>query len=222
MLSGVAWRARVRRVARLIGPENDEIYQIKILSLECSVGKDYCRKVSKFLPNLGALSMGTQQDKLRAIYLSGTVQFPPKFPEMAVVTYKTTAATDTGWSLLQVVVEQRISPKVLITRTFFVEDVSAIFYPHAAAVAKRELCDFSNGTWFVGEDVNREAERNTDDPVQAIVFVRENAKSLLEVEAGLTAAESAEYYPPLPTDRSQNHYRFKGDGDMAGCPIGGF
>lgn len=164
--------------------------------------------------------MGSVQDKLRAMYLSGTVQFPPKFPELALVTYKSTSNSDTGSSLLQVVAEQRISPKVSITRTFFIEDVSAVFYPHAAAVAKREPVDYQNGTWFVGDDVQREAESNTDDPMQAIIFVKENAKSLLEVEAGLTAAESAEYYPPLPTDRSQNHYHFRGDSDMAGCPIG--
>ncbi len=166
--------------------------------------------------------MGIQQDNLRAMYLSGTVQFPPKFPDLAVVTYKTTDEAETCWSLLQVVVEQQLSPKVKITRTFFVEDVSAIFYPHAAAIAKREPCDFCNGTWFVGGEVKREAECNTDDPVKAIVFVKENAKSLLEVTAGLTAAESAEYYPPLPNDRSQNHYRFKGDDEIAGCPIGEF
>jgi hypothetical protein len=49
------------------------------------------------------------------------------------------------------------------------------------------------------------------EPVKGIVYVRENASSMLELQAGLTAAESAEYYPPLPDDRSVNHYNMDAD-----------
>ena len=37
--------------------------------------------------------------------------------------------------------------------------------------------------------------------------MREQAAAFMQVAVGMTAAESVEYYPPLPHDRSVDHYR---------------
>jgi len=37
---------------------------------------------------------------------------------------------------------------------------------------------------------------------ESIIYLPETAKVLLRVETGMTAAESVEYYPPTPGDRS--------------------
>jgi hypothetical protein len=67
--------------------------------------------------------------------------------------------------------------------------------------------DLKNGKWYNAPEVRSKVTAGLNKPaIKGIVYVRENAPSLLDVQAGLTAAESAEYYPPLPDDRSVNHY----------------
>ena len=60
------------------------------------------------------------------------------------------------------------------------------------------------GTWLLGNEIS--AYLSGKDRVLGIVFVAEAESTLLEVHAGMTAGESAQYYPPLPSDRSFNHY----------------
>ncbi|MGB7347689.1 MAG: hypothetical protein WBD20_25930 [Pirellulaceae bacterium] len=152
--------------------------------------------------------MTRSSDELRLIYLSGTVSIPPRFPDVAQITFESGPSRDTPL----IVATHRISPKLVIKRIFFSCDVSAIFQPTADAPV-----DLENGRWFQGEDLQFKAEDEIGQPaIEGIVYVRENAQSILEMQAGLTAAESAEYYPPLPDDRSVNHYSMSKD-NAGGC-----
>jgi hypothetical protein len=153
--------------------------------------------------------MSSSEEQLRAMYLSGTVSIPPRFPDVADITFRSVMSGKKTRTL--VVATQMISAKVTIKRTFFVEDVTCIFLPTDCSAV-----DLQCGEWVDGDEVGLKARACVDqDAIQGILYVREHAQSLLEVQAGLTAAESAEYYPPLPDDRSVNHYRMdKGSRNM--------
>ena len=155
-------------------------------------------------------------DRLRSMFLSGTVSIPPRFPDIADISF---AYIGEKSPMLAVEVTSELSAKLTIKRTFFIEDVTCIFVPDDEAVV-----DLKKGKWYQGEEVSNKAAGGTGKTaMKGIVYVRENAQSLLDVQAGLTAAESAEYYPPLPDDRSVNHYCMdKGAGGevyRAGCPF---
>ena len=49
-------------------------------------------------------------------------------------------------------------------------------------------------------------------PLVGTVFVRETTPVLMQVEVSMTAAESAEYYPPVVRDRSDVHYAMTAGG----------
>ena len=161
--------------------------------------------------------MAKSIEQLRSMYLSGTVSIPPRFPELAEISFSFEGAKADELVVDAVVV---LSPKLTLKRSFFVADVSGIFEPNDP-----NCVDLKDGTWYAGTDVKAKARSSaSSDPsnrktIQGILYVREHAQSLLEVQAGLTAAESAEYYPPLPDDRSVNHYDMeKGSVPLrAGC-----
>lgn len=138
------------------------------------------------------------------MYLSGTVSIPPQFPQLAEISFAYEGAKSDELVVEAVVV---VSPKLTIKRSFFVDDVCGIFEPNDP-----NCVDLKDGSWFAGANVKTKARSHASgDPgerkkIRGILYVREHAQSLLEVHAGLTAAESAEYYPPLPDDRSVNHY----------------
>ena len=144
------------------------------------------------------------------MYLSGTVSIPPRFPDVAEITF---SRNDSRNGLVFITATQRMSPKVLIKRSFFAADVSSLFIPDDA-----KQVDLEQGTWFEGELLADKVYDLLDKaPVTGIIYVREHAQSILEMEAGLTAAESAQYYPPLPEDRSVDHYCMSTKGVSAGC-----
>ena len=156
-------------------------------------------------------------EQLRSMYLSGTVSIPPQFPGLAEISFSFEGAKADELLVDAVVV---VSPKLTIKRSFFVADVSGIFEPNDP-----NCVDLKDGTWCVGANVKANARTLASSDacngktIKGILYVREHAQSLLEVHAGLTAAESAEYYPPLPDDRSVNHYEMgKGPVSLsAGC-----
>jgi hypothetical protein len=115
-------------------------------------------------------------------------------------------------TLLKIVHE--VSPKVTIVRLVRLMDVSALFLPEDP-----NKVDFDEGTWYLEKDLiglalsclgeagERSDEHESPDEVPlalrpGIVFVPETARLLHQVELGLTAAESVEYYPPLGGHRS--------------------
>lgn len=143
--------------------------------------------------------------------LSGTVSIPPRLPDLADVSFRSLGS--------QIVVEaaQELSPRTTIRRTFFSNEVMAVFIPSDSTAV-----DLTKGEYLTGEKLEAKALSLLDKgSIQGIVYVREHAQSILELSAGLTAAESAEFYPPLPTDRSVNHYDMNPGGSRlgdVGCP----
>jgi hypothetical protein len=146
--------------------------------------------------------------------LAGTVAVPQTFPQLARLSIvanspkRRSPEGQAGRYLL--LVEHEISPKLTITRTFFLDQVAAVFIP-----ADPTKVDFEDGKWFVGDDLAAAARGKTSGTALGIAYVRENAATLMQVEVGMTAAESAEYYPPLPHDRTVDHYRFEPLGTSA-------
>lgn len=145
---------------------------------------------------------GADELDLRKLFLAGTVSIPPSLPGKASVTVKVQGPIDSQWFLVKAT--QEVSQQVSISRTFMGHDVKAIFVPTAG-----KKCNLKNGTWTLGPDVRAFLDSKQENGFQGVLFVTENAQSLLETKAGLTAAENAEYYPPMPQDRSNSHYNLK-------------
>lgn len=144
------------------------------------------------------------------MHLAGTVAVPQTFPELGRLSLQprnpdpTPGEPNIDRDLL--VVEHRLSPKLTITRTFFLDDVAAVFIP--GSISQVHLDD---GTWLVAKDIGvnwRQLAPNSSAGLFGIAYVRESAATLMQVDVGMTAAESVEYYPPLSHDRSVDHYRF--------------
>lgn len=105
-----------------------------------------------------------------------------------------------------------VSPKLTITRLLPLSDLRAAFIP-----ADCKEVDFNQGAWFHSHQLHLAAvkalvvpgENSRDlDEVEvslfadpAIVYLPETVPLLMQVEVGLTAAESADYYPPTPYDQ---------------------
>lgn len=146
------------------------------------------------------------EQKLKSMTLAGTISIPPLKPNLANISF----VMEDGCIL--VVATEDLSPKLQITRTFFAEDVKAICFTKSFKSAK----DLDSGKWLLAEQVYSTGKKDVGKkPKSGILFVTESAQSQLEVQAGLTAAESAEYFPPLPDDRSVNHYAMDKGG--VGC-----
>lgn len=157
--------------------------------------------------------MSFTRGQLRSIALSGTVSVPAQFPEVGEL-FLLPFPPDQALLLnrkcsymLRVI--QRSSIKLSIARNFVIDDVTAVF-----------LADDSNhvrldkGQWLLGAEIaeffgGQCISKNASN--LGIAYVRESAGCLMQVEVGMTAAESAEYYPPLPGDRTVDHYRFDCD-----------
>ncbi len=143
--------------------------------------------------------MSKTEQQMRAMYMAGTVSIPPRFPDVAEITF---TRNDSRNEPIFITASQRLSPRVIIKRSFFAQDVMSLFVPHDA-----KRVDLEKGTWFEDDLLKQKVSDLLDkSAVTGILYVREAAQSILEMEAGLTAAESAQYYPPLPEDRSVDHY----------------
>jgi len=151
--------------------------------------------------------------QIRSLSLSGTVSVPAQFPELGEL-FVLPCTPDgrllpKGKSNYILRVVQRSSVKTSITRNFLLDDVAAVFLP-----ANKDRVQLEKGQWLLGAEIG-EFFACQSVPKGAsnlgIAYVPEAASCLMQVEVGMTAAESAEYYPPLPGDRSIDHYRFDCD-----------
>ncbi len=146
------------------------------------------------------------REQWRAMQLAGTVSVPQRFPQLAMISFLTNA-TDAGEAdvnLECLVVDHVINAKLRIRRSFRISDVSAVFLPQS-----NDCVDLQNGEWFLGGEITKglpTALGNRGGTARGIAYVTEQAATLMQVEVGMTAAESVDYYPPLPDDRSVDHY----------------
>ncbi len=101
-------------------------------------------------------------------------------------------------------VQETPSPRVTLQRKVLASKVRAVFIPNNPASINQNA-----GVWLLGKEVEtglKLLQNQKVSPIIGIVYVPEDEPSLLVMQAGMTAAESTQYYPPLPCDRSYNHY----------------
>jgi hypothetical protein len=142
--------------------------------------------------------------QLRAFALAGTVPVPSPFPELGkILLVPGGLVYDKTREPVRedvVVIEHLQSNRVLIRRTVLLRDVAAVVF---APIDKDD-------NWFFGPEIGKELEArsnaNRDDLLMGIAYAREQAPVLMQAEVGMTAAESAEYYPPVCGERTDAHY----------------
>ena len=145
---------------------------------------------------------GIDTDLLK-MHLAGTVSFPPKHQGYGSVTVFTKGKKSKSITLVKI--EQGLDHENCIARTVFSDDVKAVFEPQADS-----SCELVEGTWHAGpsqvEDfLNKKLDAGST--FEAVIFVGEDAQSLLETKVGMTAAECAEFYPPTPRKATAgSHY----------------
>jgi len=148
-------------------------------------------------------------NQVRQLSLAGTISCPPQFPDVGKITLQLHAIPEhcepahCGHDLIEVVHD--VSPRVEISRRFLVESVQAMFLPKDP-----KAVDLKHGHWYFGQQVKEKLEKamRQNEAVVGIVYTPESASTLMRVDVAMTAAESAQYYPPLSGDRSHNHYAF--------------
>lgn len=141
----------------------------------------------------------------RQLQLAGSVTFPATFPQVGQISLveerlPSEQAQDCDEYVPFVRVTENPSARVSLSRRVAVDRVRAVFLPRDP-----NRVSFEDGSWLLGKEI-LPSLRACARPVLGIVYVGEAEPTLLEVNAGMTAAESAQYYPPLPVDRSHNHY----------------
>ena len=148
-----------------------------------------------------------KKNDLQKMYLAGTVSVPPRLPGVAGLTFETRGKAFNQITLVKA--EQDVSLHTTVTRTFFLEDVTALFVPDAGMTG-----DLENGKWYIGaKEISGQIEPHVGgEGFDGVIFVREHAQSLLETRVGLTASENAEYYLPMPADRSVPQYNLRNVG----------
>lgn len=150
--------------------------------------------------------MTFNNDQLRSFHLAGMVGIPSPFPELGIlsVVEGVLGAGDQQqtWALSFLRIEHRQSPRLLIARSVLSTDVAGIFCPD-----DHEHNDVLKGTWHLGSEAIRAfvelLKRGPDGSRRGIVYVPRDARVLMQVEIGMTAAESAAYYPPITNDTSE-------------------
>lgn len=131
-------------------------------------------------------------ESMRALRLAGTVSIPTPFPESGWISYgrnfDSQGSVQTMMNLVRV--EHVLSNQVMVARTVRRKDLQAIW------LADHEENPFPHRRMWVNQPevfYNLLKKRK----LVGSIFVREAAPVLLEVQVGMTAAESAEYYPPI-------------------------
>ena len=138
--------------------------------------------------------------------LAGTVSVPQRFPQLAMISFAMNEAdsSELDVDFTYLAVDHLINAKLRIRRSFRTSDVSAVFLPWNC-----DSVDLQNGEWFLGAEIIKALPTVLDNrggTARGIAYVPEQAATLMQVEVGMTAAESVDYYPPLPDDRSLDHY----------------
>lgn len=163
-----------------------------------------------------------ERDQLTAYELAGTVPLPSPFPASGPVwiAFQRPAGGKPIYVFLKVI--HHVAPRLRIARLVRLEDVRGIRIlkscePAAAAPTESRrpavapppadhsaACEWEQ--WSVADlharvrDAVDKHEPKSDDEFplfpNAILYVPETAPVLMQVDAGMTAAESAEYYPP--------------------------
>ncbi len=144
------------------------------------------------------------RDEYRQMVLAGTVSFPATFPQVGKLTLCRETIPVSGQPEVEILsVTESPSARVTMVRRVVAKAVRAVFIP-----CNPRQVNFADGEWLLGDEVVPGLKCLLADNcvLQGIVFVPENEPSILNVSVGMTAAESVQYYPPLPNDPAHNHY----------------
>ncbi len=140
------------------------------------------------------------REEHRQLLLAGTVTFPATFPQLGLIHFLHESLTS-GKTMEMISVTERPSPRVTLVRRIKASSVRAIFLPRDP-----QHVHYSDGRWLLGSDICEFFSSSKNGASIGIVFVPESEPSLIHMTAGMNAAESIQYYPPLPGDPSHNHY----------------
>jgi hypothetical protein len=163
--------------------------------------------------------MSLSPDQFLALQLAGTVGLPSPSPATGSVEI-TTSSSDSGIYLRIV---HRVSQKLTLIRYVGIDYVRAICthweVGEAAGAAKGgaakppvPTCWACKTPGEFGPLLEQRLKAGKGGPFplawleDAVVYVPEQAPVLMQVDVGLTAAESAEYYPPLAAGLADPHW----------------
>lgn len=144
------------------------------------------------------------RDEYRQMLLAGTVSFPATFPQVGKLTLDVEHIPAGGESEVPFLsVAESPSARVTLVRRVMIKSVRAVFVPRDV-----RHVNYADGEWLLSDEILPTLQSLLDnhESLHGIVFVAENEPSILNVSAGMTAAESVQYYPPLPSDPAHNHY----------------
>ena len=140
-----------------------------------------------------------------ALYLGGTVSIPRHFPDLGRIWYWPPGAvpgTNRKRTSGILRIEQELSRSATVIRSCLLNDVAAIFVPRT-----RNCIDFEKGRLLLNEEIESNWARlrkDSDSAVLGIIYIAEAARVLTEVSLGMTAAQSADYVPPLAPQALSN------------------
>lgn len=136
--------------------------------------------------------------QIEALYLAGTVSIPRQFPELGRIWYWPPGAVHSSnrkHASAVLCVEQKLSLSVTVTRSCLLADVAAIFVPRTP-----DCVDYTKGTLLLTEEIEStwaRLRKDGENAVRGIIYIAEAARVLTEISLGMTAAQSADYVPPL-------------------------
>ncbi len=166
------------------------------------------------------------RNEYRQMLLAGTVTFPATFPQVGRLELRSenlSALSGTSHDILTVT--ETPSSRVTLSRQVLASGVRAVFLPRDP-----HRVNYSDGLWLLPGEILMGLKmhlQNAPGPLSGIVFVAESEPSILNMSAGMTGAESVQYYPPLPGDPSLNHYNphpgktLPGGPQLRDCSAGG-
>ena len=126
-------------------------------------------------------------------YLVGTIAIPNAFPELATIQSHAQARLIGGGALDNVLQIIERKPQWTIVRTVSVRDVIAVFTTTETnpGEIRRDWLNAKN--WITG----KRSIRDIKGTQTGIAYVSDRARVIMNIEFGMTAADSAEYYPPV-------------------------
>lgn len=153
--------------------------------------------------------MSLTQDQEIALLLGGAVRLPGPAPATGVLSILPPASSPTEPGQIFLRIDHPVSPRLKISRVVRLLDVRAasgivraVKSAKSPATTPAEPSQLTDRQ-LVAAAVERlaKAGKSGGAPIpwmdRAVLYLPESAPVLMTVEAGLTAAESAEYYPPL-------------------------
>jgi hypothetical protein len=158
-----------------------------------------------------------RDDQALAMHLAGTVRLPSPAPATGALTVQLPEKAESDPNHIYLKITHRVHERLKIIRYVRLADVRSVQgiwpeKPKPSGGARSTAAVSPAEPPKVSHKHSKEIRAHVHDlitaakgvgeplvcPSAAAIFVPETAPVLMEVEVGMTAAESADYYPPLP------------------------